>query len=134
MSANPKIVVIGAGLGGLTAAAALAYAGTDVTVLEAQVYSGGCASTFYLQGYRFEAGATLAGGFYPGGPMDFGGQAAGIVSWHGQPASLAMTVHLPGGAQVPRLEDERRWVTRREAFGPESEGFWRWQERTAEAL
>ena len=126
MSANPKIVVIGAGLGGLTAAAALAHVGMDVTVLEAQVYPGGCASTFNHQGYRFEAGATLAGGFYPGGPMDFVRQAAGIVSWHGQPASLAMTVHLPDDAQVPCWGDERRWEARREAFGPESDGFWRW--------
>ncbi|MBK9055417.1 MAG: FAD-dependent oxidoreductase [Chloroflexi bacterium] len=57
-----QIVVIGAGVGGLTAAATLAHAGWPVTVLEAHVYPGGCAGTFYHQEYRFEAGATLAGG------------------------------------------------------------------------
>ena len=36
-------------------------------MLEAHVYPGGCAGTFYHQGYRFDAGATLAGGFYPDG-------------------------------------------------------------------
>lgn len=65
-----RVVVIGAGVGGLTTAAVLARAGMDVTVLEARVYPGGCAGTFYHQGYRFDAGATLAAGFYPGGPMD----------------------------------------------------------------
>ena len=51
-------------------AAILARAGLEVTVLEAQVYPGGCASTYLHKGYRFESGATLAGGFYPGGPME----------------------------------------------------------------
>jgi phytoene dehydrogenase-like protein len=67
---SPHVVVIGAGVGGLTTAALLARAGLQVTVLEAHIYPGGCAGTFYHQGFRFDAGATLAGGFYPGGPMD----------------------------------------------------------------
>ncbi len=41
------IVIIGAGVGGLTAAAFLSRAGLPVTVLEAHVYPGGCAGTFY---------------------------------------------------------------------------------------
>ena len=61
-----RIVVIGGGVGGLTTAALLARAGLDVTVLEAHVYAGGCAATFYHQGYRFDAGATLPAGFYAG--------------------------------------------------------------------
>ena len=36
-----RIVVVGAGIGGLTTAALLAKAGLDVTVLEAHVYPGG---------------------------------------------------------------------------------------------
>jgi phytoene dehydrogenase-like protein len=129
-----RIVVIGAGVGGLTTAAALARAGLDVTVLEAQVYPGGCAGTFFHKGYRFEAGATLAGGFYPGGPMDRVAAAAGIDQWPAQTSNPAMVVHLPDGAAVPRMTDESRWDVRREMFGTAGERFWRWQERTADAL
>lgn len=63
MEKQSKIVVVGAGIGGLTTAALLAKEGYDVTVLEAQTYPGGSASTFYHKGYRFESGATVAGGF-----------------------------------------------------------------------
>jgi phytoene dehydrogenase-like protein len=65
---TPHTLIIGAGIGGLTTAALLLKAGHKVTVLEAHVYAGGCAGTFYHKGYRFDAGATLAGGFAPGGP------------------------------------------------------------------
>jgi C-3',4' desaturase CrtD len=121
-------------VGGLTTAAILARAGLEVTVLEAHVYPGGCAGTFYHQGYRFEAGATLAGGFYPGGPMELVARAAGIDRWPAQPADPAMVVHLPDGTGITRWAGEQRWTERRTAFGPQAESFWQWQEQTADAL
>lgn len=131
---NPHIVVIGAGVGGLTTAARLARAGLAVTVLEAHVYPGGCAGTFYHKGYRFDAGATLAGGFYPGGPMDKVANAVGITRWPAHASEPAMTVHLPDGNQVTRWGDERRWAEQQSAFGEQAAAFWQWQERTADAL
>jgi C-3',4' desaturase CrtD len=90
----PRIVVIGAGIGGLTTAALLADAGYNVTVLEAGSYPGGSAGTFLHQGYRYEAGATLAGGFQPGGPHALVGEHLGI-NWPVRPADPAWVVHLP---------------------------------------
>ncbi len=131
---SKKIVVVGAGIGGLTTAAALAKAGQAVTVLEAHVYAGGCAGTFYHQGYRFDAGATLAGGFYPGGPMDLVARMTGIEEWPVIPADLPMVVHLPGGIQVRRFSDQRRHAEYQQIFGESAPAFFSWQERTADAL
>ena len=134
----PRVVVIGAGVGGLTTAAMLARAGLDVTILEAHVYPGGCAGTFYHKGYRFDAGATLAGGFYPGGPMDLVARSVGIEQWPAhaidQTNEPALVVHLPDGQQVTRWGDARRWQEHRAAFGTVADSFWQWQERTADAL
>ena len=129
-----RIVVVGGGVGGLTTAAVLARAGLDVTVLEAHVYPGGCAGTFYHQGYRFDAGATLAGGFYPGGPMDLVACAAGIETWPARPADPAMVVHLPDRAVAVRRSGAPDLVEQRELFGSSADAFWRWQQRAADAL
>jgi phytoene dehydrogenase-like protein len=47
MTSLPRVLVIGAGIGGLTTAALLAEAGCEVTVLEAGTYPGGSADTIY---------------------------------------------------------------------------------------
>jgi phytoene dehydrogenase-like protein len=129
-----RVVVIGAGVGGLTTAALLSKAGLDVTVLEAHVYPGGCAGTFFHQGYRFDAGATLAAGFDPAGGMTRLGEALDIP-WPVERAEAAMAVHLPGGVTITRWTDPERWREERlAAFGPAAEPFWRWQEQTADLL
>ncbi len=127
-------IIIGAGIGGLTTAALLAKAGLDVTVLEAHVYPGGCAGTFFHQGYRFDAGATLAAGFDPGGGMTRLGEMLSIA-WPVEPVRAALRVHLPDGSQVTRWSDSAAWQAERlSAFGPAGEPFWRWQERVAERM
>jgi phytoene desaturase len=53
------VVVVGAGLGGLSAACHLVGRGHDVTVVEAGDVPGGRAGTLTLDGYRFDTGPTV---------------------------------------------------------------------------
>ncbi len=54
---NPEqVIVIGAGMGGLTAAIMLAKAGASVKLLEARSHAGGLASGFTSNGITFDAG------------------------------------------------------------------------------
>ncbi len=126
VQSSPQVVVVGAGVGGLTTAALLAQAGYSVTVLEAQTYPGGCAGTFYHQGYRFDAGATLAGGFQPGGPHALVGEQLGI-EWPIQPCEPAWVVHLPD-REVALTRDNADVL----AKFPETEAFWREQNQIAD--
>lgn len=54
-----KIAIIGAGLGGLSAAARLAAKGNEVHIFEKNPDAGGKASQFYEQGFRFDTGPSL---------------------------------------------------------------------------
>lgn len=54
-----RVVVVGAGLGGLSAACALAGSGHDVTVVEAADVPGGRAGTMTLGGHTFDTGPTV---------------------------------------------------------------------------
>jgi phytoene desaturase len=55
----PRIVIIGAGLGGLSTACHLAGAGLDVTVIERDAAPGGRAGRLDLGGYAFDTGPTV---------------------------------------------------------------------------
>ena len=57
--ARPLAIVIGAGLGGLSAAAHLARGGFGVTVIEKNARAGGRCAQFTRQGHRFDVGPTL---------------------------------------------------------------------------
>ena len=125
---------MGAGGGGLAAALELANSGFDVTVLESHIYAGGCAGTFYHKKYRFDAGATLAGGFKENGPMDIIANRFDI-DWKGKVDDIGIKVHLKGHPCITRRIDEKAWEKERfEQFGRSGEKFWKWQENTADLL
>ena len=54
-----KVIIIGAGIGGLTASIYLAQSGYDVVILEKNSYPGGRCASFEKDGHRFDLGATL---------------------------------------------------------------------------
>ena len=51
-----NVIVIGAGMGGLSTALKLAQSGCHVRVIEARDNSGGLASSFSVEGFKFDAG------------------------------------------------------------------------------
>jgi phytoene desaturase len=56
---EPEVIVVGAGVGGMTAAIHLAQRGFDVTIVEKNSHVGGRCSKIEHRGYRFDTGPTL---------------------------------------------------------------------------
>ncbi|GAB4413195.1 MAG: NAD(P)/FAD-dependent oxidoreductase [Anaerolineae bacterium] len=97
-------------------------------MLEAGTYAGGSAGTFYHKGFRFDAGATLAGGFQPGGPHALVGERLGI-RWPVRPSETAWMVHLPERQVL--LDRDRRSLL--EHF-PHTARFWGQQAHLADRV
>ncbi|HUS84848.1 MAG TPA: phytoene desaturase family protein [Anaerolineales bacterium] len=55
----PSVLIVGAGIGGIAAAAHLAQRGFDVTMLEKNARAGGRCDAFTRDGHRFDTGPTL---------------------------------------------------------------------------
>jgi len=60
---SSDVIVIGSGIGGLTAAALLQERGISTLVFEKNRYPGGSCSSFQRDGYQFDAGASVFYGF-----------------------------------------------------------------------
>lgn len=101
----------------------------QVTVLESQVYPGGSAGTFFHQGYLFDAGATLAGGFGLDGPHTRLAQMLAL-DWPVKLVDPAWVVHLPD-KDITQWADPQLWQAERMRVFPDSEPFWQIQERLA---
>jgi len=101
-------IIIGSGMGGLTAASLLAKDGHSVLVLEAALAIGGCSSSYYRKGYIFESGATTLIGFDEHQPLRKLENTLGITIPKTK-LSPSMTVHL-NGKEITRFEDRQAWT------------------------
>ncbi|MHA7139253.1 FAD-dependent oxidoreductase [Rossellomorea arthrocnemi] len=90
-----SVVVIGGGIGGLTAAALLGREGYSVRILEASREWGGCAGKFQRGKALFPVGATLGMGFEKGGIHQRIFQYLGIEPPTSLMLDQVMDIHLP---------------------------------------
>ncbi len=117
-------VVIGSGIAGLSAATLLTKQGLKVLVLEANYLPGGCASSYYRQGYYFETGATTLVGLDENMPLQYLLAQLNLAL----PAiklTVPMQVRL-GDKIITRDQDLNEWIAEAErAFGPVGQrAFW----------
>ncbi|MEL6162395.1 MAG: C-3',4' desaturase CrtD, partial [Cyanobacteria bacterium J06628_3] len=120
-----RIVVVGAGIGGLTAGALLAKKGYEVLILDQALVPGGCASTFKRKGFTFDVGATQVAGLEPGGIHHRIFSELEIDLPEATPCDPACAVYLPGETTPINVwRDPEKWQEERLRQFPGSEPFW----------
>ncbi|MDS3859564.1 C-3',4' desaturase CrtD [Thermosynechococcaceae cyanobacterium BACA0444] len=120
-----RVMVIGAGIGGLTAGALLARRGFDVLVLEQAAVIGGCASTFKRRGFTFDVGATQVAGLEPGGIHHRIFQELELPIPAATFCDPACAVYLPDEREpIQAWRDPEKWQQERQRQFPGSEPFW----------
>lgn len=123
--ASSKVVVIGAGIGGLTTGALLARRGYDVLVLDQALVPGGCASTFKRRGFTFDVGATQVAGLESGGIHKRIFDELEIDLPEATPCDPTCAVFLPGETEPINVwRDPEKWKAERQQQFPGSEPFW----------
>ncbi|MBD2181577.1 C-3',4' desaturase CrtD [Planktothrix sp. FACHB-1355] len=125
MAKSFQAIVIGAGIGGLTAAALLAHRGYRVLVLEQAIVPGGCASSFKRKGFTFDVGATQVAGLEPGGIHHRIFSELEIDPPAATPCDPACAVYLPNETEPINVwRNPQKWQAERQRQFPDSEPFW----------
>jgi phytoene dehydrogenase-like protein len=133
-----EVVVVGGGIGGLTAAALLAARGLSVCLLEREARAGGCVTGFEKFGYTFETTASLYASWQPGEIHERIFAELPVEAPEVRPVAPAYVVRLPDGTQVSIAPHEKEFEENlRSAFPECAEGavrFYREIGPIAEAL
>ena len=129
-----RVVVVGAGIGGLTAGALLAKKGYEVTIFDQAIVPGGCASTFKRRGFTFDVGATQVAGLEPGGIHHRIFNELKIEPPETTICDPACAVFLPGeSSPINVWRDADKWKAERQKQFPGSEPFWQLMNRLFKA-
>jgi C-3',4' desaturase CrtD len=122
---QPRVIVIGAGIGGLTAGALLAHRGYSVLMLDQAIVPGGCASTFKRRGFTFDVGATQVAGLEPGGIHHRIFSELEIELPAATPCDPACAVFLPDETEPINVwRDPQKWQQEQQRQFPGSDSFW----------
>ena len=120
-----EIIVVGAGIAGLTSAAILSKYGFKVTLIESHSQAGGCAGTFKRKNYIFDVGATQVAG------LEEGGIHSKIFDYLQIPPPQATildpscVVDLNDGSQPIKIcYESKEWIKERRLQFPGSDKFW----------
>lgn len=103
------VVVVGAGIGGLTVAALLSARGMNVCVLERQSQVGGCIARVEYAGHEFEPGMGIYTSFGPAGVYEKIFSELPVDAPPATLITLAYVVRLADGADIKLTEDEVRF-------------------------
>jgi C-3',4' desaturase CrtD len=129
------IIVVGSGMGGMSAASLLASDGFRVLILEASHVPGGCSSSYYRKGYTFEAGATTLIGFDENQPMRALEEKLNI-NIPKVALNPSMKVYL-GEKVITRWQDREKWIDEAiKHFGEAAEqrAFWELSYRISDVV
>lgn len=101
-----EVIVVGAGVGGLTTAALLAASGVDVCVFERQSLVGGCVANYGHLGYTFEPTSGLYSGWEAGGTWEQIFSELPVVAPVVKKLSPNYVVRLPDDRDVHVFSDQ----------------------------
>lgn len=122
---DSSVIIVGAGMAGLSAGCMLAKAGYQVTVLEQNYLPGGCSSSYWRRGFVFEAGATTLVGLDEGMPLRHILDHCQITV-KASKLDVPMQIMLADGSYITRYASLNDWISEAErVFGHQGQrAFW----------